>query len=180
MHPRVKISVLERCPTTSSINKCGPQAFEFSRDERQHRLGIEMFSRSAEQIERRHRPGGAHVDAASFSISRRKTNKKVSFRMECPQAGHMLAHILDNAPMTTTAFPSAKFKWTRTPPTFFFSLPATEDDDEEEERGKSIYTSLGHFSRTRAPRSAPSARSSRHARTMANAARYCTRTRRGA
>ena len=73
--------------------------------------------------------------------------------------------------MITSAFPSAKHILTRTPPTFFFSLPAA--------MGKSIYTSLGHFSRTRAPRSAPSTRPSRHARTMASPTRYCTKTRRG-
>lgn len=90
----------------------------------------------------------------------------------------MLAHMIDHAPMMTSAFPSAKHVLIRTPPTFFFSPPATEGEVEEE--GNSIYTSLGHFSRTRAPRSAPSARSSRHARAMASPARYCTKTRSGA
>ena len=94
--------------------------------------------------------------------------------MKCPSK-----HAMCNAPMITSALPSAKLILTRIPPTFFFSPPPATEGEDEDEDGKSIYTSLGHFSRTRAPRSAPSARSSRHARTMASPARYCTKTRRG-
>jgi hypothetical protein len=75
MHPRVKISLFERRPITSSSDKRSPQAFEFGQDERQYRLTIEPFSRTAEQRKRCHRRRRAHVDSAPFS--EREMKKKI-------------------------------------------------------------------------------------------------------